>query len=160
MKRSLSRIGRNLLPEMLVLVFFATGCGDSGGPGARSHYAANVVTVTEANVQAEVLSATRPVLVDFWAAWCAPCKALVPTINEIATEYEGRVKVGAVNVDEVPALAERYGIQGLPTLLIFKNGKVVDQVLGLIPKKELTARLDRVLAESTGSPATPAPAAK
>ena len=94
------------------------------------------LTLTEANFDAEVLSSSKPVLVDFWAAWCSPCRAIAPTIERLADEFEGSAKVGKVDVDEQQSLALRYGIQSIPTMLLFQNGQVVDQVVGA-PREEL-----------------------
>ncbi|HYE31589.1 MAG TPA: thioredoxin [Methylomirabilota bacterium] len=106
---------------------------------------ANVLTITEANFQNEVLQSTQPVLVDFWAEWCGPCKMIGPVIDELATEYQGRAKVGKVNVDHDQGLASKFRITGIPTLLVFKGGQVVEQIVGARPKKDLKASLDRAL---------------
>ncbi|MGA1862822.1 thioredoxin [Deferribacter thermophilus] len=92
------------------------------------------LTFTEENFQKEVLESDVPVLVDFWAVWCGPCKMLAPTIDQLATELEGKAKVGKVNVDENQSLAARYGIMSIPTVMIFKDGKVVEQFIGVQPK--------------------------
>jgi thioredoxin 1 len=102
----------------------------------------NVLTVTEENFEAEVTSSAQPVLVDFWAEWCGPCKALGPIVDELASEYAGKVKVGKVNVDENQGLAAKFGIRGIPTLLLFKDGQVVEQIVGLRSKRDLKAKLD------------------
>lgn len=106
--------------------------------------AANIVTLTAGNFEQEVLKAPKPILVDFWAEWCGPCKMLGPILDELATEYEGRVRVGKVNIDEHQALAAQFGIQSIPTLLVFQQGQVVDQVVGLRSKRDLKTRLDSV----------------
>ena len=95
------------------------------------------VILTVENFEKEVIKSDIPVLVDFWATWCGPCRMIAPTVEEIANEYDGKVKVGKVNVDEQDALAIRYGIQAIPTLLYFKDGKVVDKVMGFVPKASI-----------------------
>ncbi len=102
----------------------------------------NVVTLTEANFQAEVLNSTVPVLVDFWAPWCGPCIQLSPLIDEIANERVGTAKVGKVNVDEAQALAAQFRITGIPALIFFKGGQPVGQLVGRQPKAEILGKLD------------------
>ena len=99
------------------------------------------ITLTSANFEAEVLNSELPVLVDFWASWCGPCMMLGPVIAEIAEEYAGKVKVGKVNVDEEPALANRFGIESIPTVMVFKGGKIANTSLGYRPKEQITAML-------------------
>ena len=105
---------------------------------------ANIVTLTEENFPQEVLQSPVPVLVDFWAEWCGPCKMVSPILDELAGEYDGKVKVAKVNIDEYQSLASQYGIRAIPTLLIFKNGEVADQIVGLRSKRDFKAKLDRV----------------
>ena len=100
------------------------------------------IKITSANFEAEVLKSELPVLVDFWAAWCGPCRMLAPAVAQIAAECEGKVKVGKVNVDEEPELAQRFGIMSIPTVLVFKDGKKVNQSIGLVPKEKLLALFD------------------
>lgn len=99
------------------------------------------IKLTDQNFEQEVLHADLPVLVDFWASWCGPCRMLAPVIAEIAEEYAGKVKVGKVNVDEQPNLANRYGIASIPTVMLFKNGEVINTSLGYRPKNDLETML-------------------
>jgi thioredoxin 1 len=103
----------------------------------------NTKTVTDQSFQADVLGADKPVLVDFWAEWCGPCKRLGPTIEALATEYQGKVTIGKLNVDDNPNTAFKFQIRGIPAMLVFKGGQVVEQVVGLTPKEELKKVLDR-----------------
>ena len=104
-----------------------------------------VVTLTDANWEQEVLGSAQPVLVDFWAEWCAPCRMMVPTIDALAAEFDGRAKIGKLNVDENGAVSEKYQIHAIPALLIFKNGSVVEQVVGVTSKERLTSMLDKLV---------------
>jgi thioredoxin 1 len=106
--------------------------------------ALNIVILTEANFEHEVLNSPTPVLVDFWAEWCGPCKMIAPILDELASEYDGKVKVGKVNIDEYQSIATQYGIRAIPTLLIFKDGEVAEQVVGMRSKRDLKANLDKV----------------
>jgi thioredoxin 1 len=103
------------------------------------------VELTEETFEQEVLKATIPVLVDFWAAWCGPCKMIAPIVEELATEYEGKLKIGKVDVDNHQKIAMQYGIRSIPTLLMFKGGKVVEQIVGAAPKKTLVEKLSKHL---------------
>lgn len=102
-------------------------------------------TFTDANFDKEVIKSAIPVLVDFWAEWCGPCKMLGPTIEELAKEYAGKIKIGKVNVDENPGVSSKFGIRSIPALLMFKNGEVVGQMVGAQPKASIKSRLDTLL---------------
>lgn len=104
--------------------------------------AENVLEFTDDNFQGQVLDAEQPVLVDFWAPWCGPCKMLTPTIEELAGDYTGRVLVGKVNTDENPQTASSHNISAIPTVMLFKNGEVVDRFVGVTPKDKFAASLD------------------
>jgi thioredoxin 1 len=107
-----------------------------------------VVEVTDANFDQEVLRSELPVLVDFWASWCGPCRAIAPIVETIAGSYAGKLKVVKLNVDESGATASRYGIQGIPALLFFKGGKVADHIVGYHPQGDIEASVQRVIAPS------------
>ena len=108
--------------------------------------AANILNLTTENFEAEVTQSKKPILVDFWAEWCGPCKALVPILDELAAEYDGRVRIGKVNVDEHQDLAAKFHVQSIPTMLFFKNGEITEQVVGLRGKRELKLKLDSLAA--------------
>ena len=101
--------------------------------------------ITDKTFESVVLNSDKPVLVDFWAAWCGPCKAIAPIIDEIAVEYEGKIKVGKVDVDKNQNTAMKYGVRSIPTLLIMKSGEVVNQIVGAVPKENITDILDKVI---------------
>ncbi len=101
--------------------------------------------VTDANFDQEVLKADKAVLIDFWAPWCAPCRAIAPLIDELAGEYAGRLKVVKINVDDNPETPARYGVRGIPNLLIVKNGQVKEQIVGAVPKSHLVRAVDSAL---------------
>ena len=102
------------------------------------------IEINEANFESEVLQSTQPVLVDFWAEWCGPCKMIAPVLHEIAVEQAGRVKVAKVDVDANPALAARFGIQSIPTLLYFAGGEVRDKTIGAVSKKAILSKLEQL----------------
>ena len=101
--------------------------------------------VNDKNFAEEVLNEDLPVLVDFWATWCGPCRSISPIIEELAKEFTGRVKVTKLNVDESPATPSQYGVRGIPTLILFKGGKILDQIIGAVPKARLMAMIEKAL---------------
>lgn len=101
-----------------------------------------VTEFTDGNFGSEVLEAQEPVLVDFWAPWCGPCRMIAPVVEELANEYEGTVKIGKINVDEAQSTAMRYGVSSIPTLMVFKGGEVVERFVGVQPKARLQEALD------------------
>jgi thioredoxin 1 len=100
---------------------------------------------TDSSWDQEVLGSDKPVLVDFWAEWCGPCRMIGPLVEELATEYEGKALIGKLNVDENPGVATKYGIRSIPTLLVFKGGEIVDKIVGAVPKNMLAQKLDAQL---------------
>jgi thioredoxin 1 len=104
------------------------------------------VEFTDDNFSEEVESNSQPVLVDFWAEWCGPCRMVGPVVDELAGEYEGKAKIGKVNVDNNPEVSVKYGIRSIPALLIFKDGEVVDQIVGAVPKAQIKKQLDAQIA--------------
>jgi thioredoxin len=107
---------------------------------------ANIKHVTDSSFEGEVLKSQTPVLVDFWAPWCGPCKAIAPVLEELADDYAGKLKVVKLNVDENPDTPARYGVRGIPNLLIIKGGQVKDQIVGAVPKGHLVRAVDQALA--------------
>ncbi len=105
----------------------------------------NIVEITDKNFEQEVLQSDIPVLVDFWAAWCGPCRAIAPVIDEIANDYAGKIKVGKCNVDENPQTPSKFGIRAIPTLIFFKNGNVVEQITGAVAKSQIASVIDKVI---------------
>lgn len=103
------------------------------------------IVLNDENFENEVLKSDTPVLVDFWAEWCGPCRALAPVIEEIAEDYDGQVKVGKLNVDENPGAPSAYEIRSIPTLIVFKDGTAIDRVVGALPQNQLTELVDRAL---------------
>lgn len=105
----------------------------------------SLLHLTDANFKKEVLESNQPVLVDFWANWCGPCKMIIPVIEELAKEYAGKIKIGKLNVDENPKTTSQYGIMSIPTLIFFKNGKVTGQITGALGKSELKKKIEENL---------------
>ena len=106
---------------------------------------AKPIEVTEDTFQSSVIENTLPVIVDFWATWCPPCKILHPILDEIAEDYDGKVAVCKVDVDQNQSLAQKYGVRSIPTVFMFKGGEIKDQVIGALPKEQITAKIDAVL---------------
>lgn len=105
----------------------------------------NLVNATDSNFQNEVLEAEKPVLVDFWAPWCGPCRMVGPVVEQIAGEYQEKMKVVKVNVDDNPQTAAQYGVMSIPTLVVFKDGKAVQKMVGYMPKEQMKSQIDQVL---------------
>lgn len=139
--RRLTRIAPIALPAALVGIWYITTLGSGNMAGA------NTKEFTDSNFETDVLKAKEPVLVDFWAEWCGPCKALGPTIDELATEFAGKAKIGKLDTDANSSTAISYQVQSIPTILLFKDGKVVKKFVGLTPKKDIAAAIDSVTAK-------------
>jgi thioredoxin 1 len=105
----------------------------------------NIITLTADNFAQQVLKSPTPILVDFWAEWCGPCKMIAPILDELAEEYSGRVNIGKVNIDDFQNLATEYGVRAVPTLLLFQHGEVAEQIVGLRSKRDLKASFDKVM---------------
>ena len=105
----------------------------------------SLMHVNDQNFAVEVLQSNLPVLVDFWATWCGPCKSVSPIVDDLSKEYSGRVKIAKLNVDENPATPSQYGVRGIPTLILFKGGKILEQIVGAVPKTRLTAMIEKAL---------------
>ena len=138
----------NRVPRDKLAQGLAPKCGRCKQPLPRA--AAAPVTVTDATFAAEVERSPLPVLVDAWAAWCGPCRTIAPTIDELAVELAGRVRVAKLNVDENPATAGRFDIRSIPTLLVIAGGREVDRIVGAQPKHAIRARLERIVATERG----------
>ena len=107
----------------------------------------NLLAITDSNFEDEVMKSNVPVLIDFWAVWCGPCKFIAPIVEEMAKDYEGKLKVAKCDVDSNQAIAIKYGIRSIPTLLIFKDGEVAEQIVGAVPKQHIAAKIDDVFAK-------------
>ncbi|BDG07126.1 thioredoxin [Anaeromyxobacter paludicola] len=105
----------------------------------------DVVTLQDSTFEAEVLKSEVPVLVDFWAVWCGPCKAIAPAVDEVASEFKGKVKVAKMNIDDHQGVPQQFGIRSIPTLLVFKGGRVVDTIVGSVPKAKIVSALQKVV---------------
>ncbi len=105
----------------------------------------DIINVADSNFDAVILKSETPALVDFWASWCAPCRAIAPIVDEIASQYKGRVRVAKMNVDENQSTPGRYGVRGIPTLILFKGGKVVDQLVGAVPRNQIKELVEKGL---------------
>ncbi len=103
------------------------------------------ITITDDNFETEVIKSSQPVLIDFWATWCGPCRMIAPIVEELANEYEGKAKIGKLDVDENQQTSIRYGVRSIPTLLIFKDGKIKDTIIGAVPKSQIVQKLNSAL---------------
>lgn len=144
---------RGALNGTLLAVAFCviTGCG--GNASEMNQSTTNVKHITQDQFAAEVTAAKLPVVVDCYATWCGPCRRLAPVVDSLADEYAGKIKFVKVNVDESPRISEQFNIQGIPMLLFFKDGKLVDSSVGLLPKSELVLKLETLLQTSSPAPA-------
>jgi thioredoxin 2 len=120
-------------------------CGKCRAPLKLADFPTGPVDVTDRTFDQEVLSFSGPVLMDCWAPWCGPCKGVAPVLDQLASEYAGRIKIAKLNVDENPATASKYGIQSIPTMLLFKNGTLVNSLVGALPKNEIERNMQTIL---------------
>jgi len=155
MKAILSLLQQHFLVLAVLGLVIACNNRDTAPPQEGENK--NVLVLSAGNFSTEVLSSPQPVLVDFWASWCGPCRMIAPIVLELAGEFKGKVKVGKVNVDAEPDLARQYGITAIPALLIFKDGKQVNQIIGLGSKEELKAKLSKLVEDSATKAQPPKP---
>ena len=105
----------------------------------------NLVEITDDNFETEVINSDKPVLIDFWAVWCGPCKLIAPIVEELSTEYDGKVKIGKLDVDSNQQTSIKFGVRSIPTLLLFKEGKLKETIIGAVPKKNIVEKLDALI---------------
>jgi thioredoxin 2 len=137
----------NRVPWAKVQRGLAPICGRCKGPLTG---ALEPMTVTDATFSSDVERSPLPVLLDMWAPWCGPCRVIAPVVEELAAQLAGRVRVGKLNVDENPATAARFGVQGIPTLLVLEHGREIDRIVGVQPKSEIAGRLERIIDQERG----------
>lgn len=133
----------SLYGGVMGLIFYMLS--GSGGSAVMNQSTKNVTLINENDFDKEVIQSAEPVLVDFFATWCGPCKALAPVVDDLAGQFKGRIKFIKINADEARTLTQRYQVDGLPTLIMFQNGKVTDTIVGMLPSEELKMRLDAVV---------------
>ena len=142
------RVCRFSLALLFCSVLLLASCApDAAAPAKNAAGKSSVIVLTEKNFEEEVLKSAKPVLVDFWAEWCMPCRRIAPTVDALAADLDGRAVVGKMNVDENPNIpTSRFQVRGIPTLVVLKNGELVDTIVGLAPKEDIKKLLDRHLA--------------
>ena len=130
---------RNIIIFFIVLVVSGLAYWMNKAPMVDNHEA--IIELTDDNFEDKILKSKLPILVDFWAAWCGPCKQIAPIVNELAESYKGKLLVGKVDVDKFPGISQKCEIRGIPTLLLFKDGKLVERIVGAVPKEQLEAKI-------------------